>query len=42
LNLFLREADADALFPVGVCLTSLVLEARDHYLSDLSSREIKP
>ncbi len=42
LNLHLRTTDAEALFPVGVCLTSLVLQAREHYLRDLPTREIKP
>lgn len=42
LNLHLRTTDAEALFPVGVCLTSLVLEAREHYLRGLPSREIRP
>jgi len=32
MNLFLRTDEKDAFFPVGVCLTSLVLESGQNYV----------
>lgn len=42
LDLHLRQSDAAALFPVGVCLATLVVEAREHRLRDLHPREPHP
>ena len=42
LGLHLRTPDAAAVLPTGVCLTSLVLEARHHYLRGLRTRETRP
>lgn len=42
LGLHLRTTDAAAMLPVGVCLASLVVEEREHYLRGLRTREIKP
>ncbi|OQW96793.1 MAG: hypothetical protein BWK77_03600 [Verrucomicrobia bacterium A1] len=42
LGLHLRTADAAAILPVGVCLASLVVEAREHRLRALHTRETKP
>ena len=39
LNLWLRAPEQESLFPVGICITTLVLEARERFLKRLKHQE---
>ncbi len=39
LDLYLRADEKESIFSVGVCITALVLEARDQYVRDLQEEE---